>query len=171
MGRHLDTELYRETRNASGSLSRVRELIEAGADVNRRHKYGTTPLWRAAFHGRQDVVAVLLAAGADPGIYADDKSGPLHWAAQNGYLEVVEALLSAGADPHAQRDSGYSVLAAAISHGHAAIVARLIAAGASIDHRYYGLTMVEHAERCKQPAIAHLLHRSRRQRWGSSADG
>jgi ankyrin repeat protein len=52
MARQLDTALFREARNASGSVERVRELIAAKADVNRRHKSGNTPLWWAAYHGR-----------------------------------------------------------------------------------------------------------------------
>jgi ankyrin repeat protein len=80
MTRHLDTALFRQTRNSSGSFERIRELIAAGANVNRRHKCGNMPLWEAAYHGREDIVMVLLAAGADPNIYADDGSGPLYWA-------------------------------------------------------------------------------------------
>lgn len=161
MARWLDTALFRETRNASGSGERVRVLIAAGADVNRRHKCGTTPLWQAAYHGRLDLVTALLAAGAAPGVYADDGSGPLHWAAGNGHRAVVETLLAAGADPNALRDSGQSPLAAAISNGHAAVVALLVAAGAATDHRYFGRTMAEFADWCRRPEIAAILRRMR----------
>lgn len=164
MARQLDNALFREARNASGSVERVRELIAAGADVNRRHKCGSTPLWAAAFHGREDMVAVLRSAGADVGVYGDDGSGPLHWAASNGHLAVVEVLLAHGADPNALRDSGQSVLAAAISNGHAAVVRRLAEAGAAVDHRYFGHSMPEYAEWCGRPQIAVLLRRSRRTR-------
>jgi ankyrin repeat protein len=162
VARHLDTALFRETRNASGSVARVGELIAAGADVNRRHKCGNTPLWEAAYHGRSDLVAILLMAGADPNICADDGSGPLHWAANNGHLAIVEQLLGCGAAPNALRDSGQSVLAAAISNGHAEIVRRLVEAGAAVDHRYFNRSMPEYAEWCRQPGIAILLRRSRR---------
>jgi ankyrin repeat protein len=162
MARHLDSALFRETRNASGSIERVRELIAAGAEVNRRHKYGSTPLWRAALHGRVDMVSALLAAGADPGAYADDGSGPLYWAASGGHLPVVELLLARGADPNALRDSGLSPLAAAISQGDAAVVSRLVEAGSAVDHRYMGRSMPEYAEWCRRPELAVLLRRLRR---------
>ena len=162
MGRHLDKALFREARNAGGSAERVRELLAAGAKVNRRHHCGSTPLCAAASHGRSDLVTLLLAAGADPNIYQVDGSGPLHWAANNGHFSVVEQLLNAGADPNALRDSGQSVLAAAISNGHAEIVRRLIAAGAAVEHRYHGITMPQHAERCGQGDIAAMLRRSHR---------
>ena len=161
MARRLDTALFREARNASGSSTRVRELIASGADVNRRHKCGNTPLSEAASHGRVDVVSALLEAGADPGVYADDGSGPLHWAANNGHLSVVEMLLAAGASPNASRDSGQSSLAAAISKGHAAIVTMLLAAGASTDHPYFGRTIVGYAERYGRTEIAAILRRTR----------
>jgi ankyrin repeat protein len=165
MARHLDTKLFREARNASCSVERVRELIATGADVNRRHKFGNTPLWEAAFHGRVDVAGILLDAGADPAVYADDGSGPLYWAASNGHLAVVEMLLRRGADPNALRDNDLSPLAIAISKGHAEIAVLLVGARAAADHRYYGLTMPEHADWCGQHEIAAMLRRSRRQRF------
>jgi hypothetical protein len=160
--RQSDTALFRETRNAGGSVERVRELISSGADVNRRHKYGQTPLWEAAYHGQTEIVAVLLAAGADPNIYGDDGSGPLYWAASNGHLAVVQRLLCGGADPNAIRDSGLSVLAGAISGGHADIVRRLLEDGAAVDHQYCGRSMPDYAEWCREPGIAAILRRPRR---------
>jgi ankyrin repeat protein len=170
MGRYLDTELYRETRNASCSVSRVHELIAAGANVNRRHSYGCTPLWNAASQGRGDVVAVLLSDGADPSILTDDGSSPLLCAARQGLLDMVRALLDRGTDPNSPRDSGYSTLVAAISGGHSAIVGELIAAGVAIDSRYLGRTMIEYAEWCKQPEIATLLRRGRRHKQVSARE-
>jgi ankyrin repeat protein len=44
-------------------------LIEAGADLDARNRFGNTPLWGALFNVRDgdgDVVRALLAAGADP---------------------------------------------------------------------------------------------------------
>ncbi|HUR53872.1 MAG TPA: ankyrin repeat domain-containing protein [Gemmataceae bacterium] len=168
MGRYLDTALFRETRNVNGSVARVRSLIEGGADVNRRHKCGNTPLWEAAYHGRKDVVAVLLEAGAKHALYADDGSGPLHWAASRGHVEVVRMLLAIGADPNALRDGVNSILGAAISNGHAEVVCELVEAGAAVDRRYLGMTLIAFAEWCGHPAIAAILRRSRRHRSGEN---
>jgi uncharacterized protein len=44
-------------------------LIEAGADLDARNRFGNTPLWGALFNVRDgdgEAVRVLLAAGADP---------------------------------------------------------------------------------------------------------
>jgi ankyrin repeat protein len=160
MGRQADTALFREARNVSGSVDRLRELIAAGADVNRRHKYGHTPLHEAAFHVRIDMVTVLLAAGADPNICGNDGGGPLFWAARGEHLELVELLLTNGADPNALRDGEASPLWVAISNRHATIVQRLVEAGAAVDHRFWGQTMLECA--ASQPEIAAILRRARR---------
>lgn len=43
-------------------------LVDAGADVNLRDRWGNTPLWRAVYHapGTGAIVDALLAHGADP---------------------------------------------------------------------------------------------------------
>jgi ankyrin repeat protein len=50
----------------AASPATVQALVRAGADVNAADATGTTPLMRAAFVGRTDVVRALLAAGASP---------------------------------------------------------------------------------------------------------
>src|SRR5262245_1777118 len=75
MARHLDNQLFRETRNAGASGARVGELIAAGAQVNRQGKYCATPLHNAVEMGRLDLVTLLLNAGADPNILTDSGQG------------------------------------------------------------------------------------------------
>lgn len=43
-------------------------LVEAGADVHRRDRWGNTALWRAVYHapGTDTLIDVLLEHGADP---------------------------------------------------------------------------------------------------------
>ena len=43
-------------------IARVRELIDAGADVNVKNKFGVTPLWIASQNGHTATVTLLLAA-------------------------------------------------------------------------------------------------------------
>ncbi len=43
---------------------------QLGADPNSRGEFGRTPLWRAAFLGKEKVVPVLLEGGADQRIGA-----------------------------------------------------------------------------------------------------
>uniref|UniRef100_T1JLA4 Uncharacterized protein n=1 Tax=Strigamia maritima TaxID=126957 RepID=T1JLA4_STRMM len=47
-----------------GDLQEIERLIKQGANVNKRHKLGWTPLHVAAVNGQSKVVAALLKAGA-----------------------------------------------------------------------------------------------------------
>lgn len=54
---------------AGGDVRTVQYLLnESGVDPNSRGEFGRTPLWRACFLGKADVIPILLAAGADPRI-------------------------------------------------------------------------------------------------------
>ena len=51
-----------------GNTEQVRELLDAGADINIQDKFGETALMRAAAWGHTGVMELLIRAGADPGI-------------------------------------------------------------------------------------------------------
>lgn len=82
----------------------LKELIEAGADVNAKAeaygRKGCTALHAAAKAGKARSCAVLLDAGADTDAKLENGDAPLHNAAEAGNLEVVEMLLAAGAKPY-----------------------------------------------------------------------
>jgi ankyrin repeat protein len=89
-----------DAENQDASLAMVTALIEAGADVNSRHKdYGYTALFRASARGNKNSVKLLLA---QPGIKVDviniDGDSALMTAAEHGHAEIVELLLKAGAN-------------------------------------------------------------------------
>ena len=75
-----------------GDLEKVKGLIEQGADVNAKDKYGYTPLHFAVGNGYPKIVEVLLKNDAK--VNAKNKNGitPLHLAACNGRTEIVELL-------------------------------------------------------------------------------
>src|SRR3712207_2495053 len=52
----------------SGDAAAVRALLERGADVNARFRYGQTALFKAAERGHVEVVKLLLERGADPNV-------------------------------------------------------------------------------------------------------
>ncbi len=51
---------------AFGHTETAKQLIDAGADLNKADSCGRTPLTYAATYGRIDVVDVLIEAGASP---------------------------------------------------------------------------------------------------------
>jgi hypothetical protein len=77
-----------------GDAPAVTALLDKGADVNAKFRYGTTALFKAAERGHVDVVKILLSRGADVSV-KDTFYGAtaMTWAMQNGHLEVVKELL------------------------------------------------------------------------------
>ena len=98
--------VFQSRGDRGGSVERVRELIERGADVNVTNHKGQTALHCAAKAGFVDIVELLLAHGAT--VDAADATGetPLATALRSTakdkarLLAVVGKLLAAGADRH-----------------------------------------------------------------------
>jgi len=86
----------------NGELEIVRELILAGADVNKvgDSDLGWTPLVTAVSHRHTDIVKLLIAANADVNCTTTNGKSPLLIATYSGRLEVVRILLAAGANPN-----------------------------------------------------------------------
>jgi ankyrin repeat protein len=103
-----------------GSLSRMRLLHFAGANINSRSD-GSMPLFIAAGEGRSDVVRYLLAEGAD--VNAREKLGDtaLTEAAYYGHVALVKELLAHGADVNAIANDG-TALDMALNRNNAAVV-------------------------------------------------
>lgn len=88
----LNDQLWEASR--AGDAAVVTSLLDQGADVNAKFRYGTTALFKASERGHTAVVKVLLARGADPSV-KDTFYGAtaMTWALQNNHFEVVRALL------------------------------------------------------------------------------
>ncbi|MGI9388739.1 MAG: ankyrin repeat domain-containing protein [Boseongicola sp.] len=83
----------------AGETTKIRELLDAGADVNELDPNGTPLAW-AMFGGQVAAAMLLLENGADPN---QQVAGPtaLEAAARLGHLELMTMMLVAGADPNA----------------------------------------------------------------------
>jgi ankyrin repeat protein len=88
----LNDQLWEAAR--SGDAAAVTALLDKGADVNARFRYGTTALFKAAERGNIEVVKVLLARGADVAV-KDTFYGAtaMTWALDQKHDDVVRALL------------------------------------------------------------------------------
>jgi ankyrin repeat protein len=106
------------------------ELLDGGASVDARDRFGARPLSHAARSGHLEMVDLLLARGAP--INARNLAGAtaLYFAAERGHVAVAQRLIERGADVNLTGRSGISPVAAAAYAGSDAIVAALLARGA-----------------------------------------
>lgn len=93
----LNDQLFEAVRK--GDAAAVTALLDKGADVNAKFRYGTTALFKAAERGNAEVTKVLLARGAEVNL-KDTFYGAtaMSWALQNDHLDVVRLLLQKGAE-------------------------------------------------------------------------
>jgi hypothetical protein len=116
-----------------GHAAVVKELIEAGADVNVRASSKSnisgvivsdvSPLFIAAHSGHTPVVIELIKAGADVNVPRSDGTTPLHMAASKGHEACVVLLIQAGADVNAKAQKpGWTPLSVAIDFKHEKVV-------------------------------------------------
>jgi ankyrin repeat protein len=106
------------------------ELLDGGASVNARDRFGARPLSHAARFGHLEMVDLLLARGAP--IDARNLAGAtaLYFAAEAGRTSVAQRLIQRGADVKLTGRSGISPVAAAAYAGNDTIVEALLAHGA-----------------------------------------
>jgi hypothetical protein len=84
--------------SAAGDSAKVKEMIEKGADVNDRNRYGDTPLHLAIKNKHSGAATLLIDRGANinaPGALDDT---PLHVSVYNKQKELSDLLLKRGAN-------------------------------------------------------------------------
>ncbi|CRL08133.1 CLUMA_CG020884, isoform A [Clunio marinus] len=117
-----------------GALSRVRELVESGWDINQPDKETVTLLHWAAINNRRDIIDYLIERGANiDAVGGELNATPLHWATRQGHLGVCVQLMRAGADPTLRDTEGCSCIHIAAQFGHTALVGYFIARGINAD--------------------------------------
>lgn len=118
----LNEQLYEAARK--GDAAEVKALLDKGADVNAKFRYGATALFKAADNGNTEVVKVLIERGADVNV-RDTFYGAtaLSWALQKGHIGVILAILSKSAD-----EAG-DVLLTGVGSGNAELVSAALSTG------------------------------------------
>lgn len=115
-------------------VTRMRELIAGGADVNELDPNGDAPLVMAAYLGHTEVVRLLLQAGADvtavdPGM----KATALHAAAYAGRTDTARLLIEHGVEVDRQGPkNGYTALHDAIWENNIDTARVILEAGANL---------------------------------------
>jgi uncharacterized protein len=110
-----------------GYVEGAKVLLEAGAKINRRNKWGDSAIMVAALAGHEKMVRFLRGKGADI-----NHSGwtALHYAAINGHDGVVKYLLDQGADPLAAGANGVTALMMAARENKTGAIGVLLEYGA-----------------------------------------
>lgn len=110
------------------NIDAVRQLINHGADPNRRSMSAMTPLHHAAEHGKIAIAKLLIRHGA---VQSKSTFGyPLDLACRSGCVAMAELLLTV--PPASNEWQGYA-LAAAIETNHPGLLPCLLAHGVSAD--------------------------------------
>jgi len=113
-----------------GCQGLARRLLEAGASLEARDRFGAKPLSHAAASGQIELAALFLDHGAPIDARNLDGSTALFKAAESGRLEIVKLLVERGASVDLPGRSGVAPLSAAAFMGSAPIVEFLIEKGA-----------------------------------------
>jgi hypothetical protein len=96
----LNEQLFEAVRK--GDAAAVTAVLDKGAEVNAKFRYGQTALFKAAERGHTEVVKVLLARGADVSVKDTFYGATARtWAMDGGHTEVVRLLFEkdpSGAD-------------------------------------------------------------------------
>lgn len=117
---------------AEGHLKICALLLERGADVNAKDRWGHTPLWDAKMNDHGEVQELLLRhQGTDSSHSMDETSFELMQYAAKGDLDSVRDRIVAGAEATFQDYDRRSPLHLACSEGHVEVAELLLVNGAS----------------------------------------
>jgi len=111
-----------------GDTAIVNALLQKGAEVNAKNKYGLTALIRAVAKGHTSIVKTLLQKGAVVNV-KDNIVGmtPLLSATLHDDTTIMQILLANGANVSAQDNGGNTALMDAVIDGHMVAVQVLLA--------------------------------------------
>ena len=99
----------------NGHLDVCRLLIDKGAHIEAKNRYGRTPLHYAAANGHLEIVRLLCDRGADIEAHDDDGCRSLHYSAYYGHISIVKELLEVrNAEINARTITGRTALRIAV---------------------------------------------------------
>jgi ankyrin repeat protein len=142
----------------TGDLEMARRLLDAGADVNARDRFGSTPLELSAWRGFRDVVDLLLDRGAAVPADSQAVAVGLMTAAERALTRLFRIFSERAADLNPRNDNGGTILHSAAAGGSAEIAAILLGRGLDVNARdRYGRTPLHYAAENGRTEVVRLL--------------
>jgi ankyrin repeat protein len=143
----------------AGETKLALQQIQAGADVNRAHPDGTTPLMWAVYRTDYEVAQALIAKKANVNVTNEFGATPLTEAARQSDARLVKMLLDAGAKADSANPDGETALMMAIAGGNLSVVQLLVNAGANVNtiEKFHNQTPLMYAAAENRPEIVKLL--------------
>lgn len=117
----------------TGNRTAVALFIEAKINTAVRDNRGWTPLMMASFHGRDEVVGLLIKHDADVNALDLGGNSALHWAAFGGHTACARQLMQNHARTDVRNNFGWTPLMQATARNHLEVVVLLIDNGVNLD--------------------------------------
>ena len=118
---------------AEGQTFRVRNLLDAGANIDTTGSFGETALMMAALEGHEEIVRLLIERGANTDLTDEDGDGALIYAVLYGNVNTSVALLEHGADVNFISTDGFKPIHFAVRSRSIPLIDTLLSFGAEID--------------------------------------
>ncbi|EXL98768.1 ankyrin repeat-containing domain protein [Fusarium oxysporum II5] len=154
------TSLY--AASLKGHLAIMRQLLDAGADIDGKAGYLGTPLLAAVSEGQVEAMTLLLDAGADLQARSTVNKFPaLVVALDKGHPELVDRLINAGANVNDSTEYYGSALQAAAFKGYRDVAEKLLDVGAdpAMEGGRYGLAIVAAAAKQHDDVVKMFVDR------------
>ena len=137
---------------------RLKQLLDAGADINDVDEDGLTVLMYAVVDKKKKIIPQLLQAGADVNASVEDGFTILMNECKEGHADTVKQLLKTNVDVNVADKDGLTALMYASDQGNAAIVKQLLKAGANVNVAdKNGWTPLMYANSKSKGAVKQLL--------------